>query len=310
MGCLKLSYSENEPTLFLSANNFGVDGKERGSWLDFGARMYDPTIARWMSVDPLSELSRRWSPYTFVYNNPMVFVDPDGMFGDYYTEQGKYLGSDGIDDQKVYTADKATTTTTKDAKGNETTTTTFDNSKEIGKVSDFVDMNGKTISSDETKKDLVGLAIYLRNEEGIEGAQVKVEGGDRDAAKNKKVGGSSTSPHMAGVAADISVSGMANDALAIAAGNSGLFTGVIYYPNAGDTNGFGTHIEQKEGQLYWEKFTYNATVTNYQNLPAHVHVDNRNGTDVNRMRYAGDTSKDKTRQSGTYVPWVSNSQIK
>jgi len=28
---------------------------------DFGARNYDPTLGRWLSIDPLAELSRHWS---------------------------------------------------------------------------------------------------------------------------------------------------------------------------------------------------------------------------------------------------------
>jgi RHS repeat-associated protein len=67
------------------AYRFGFNGKEvdgevngEGNSIDFGARMLDTRLGRWLSVDPMKKGFPFESPFIFVSNNSLVYNDPTG----------------------------------------------------------------------------------------------------------------------------------------------------------------------------------------------------------------------------------------
>ncbi len=55
-----------------------ITGVGGGSY-DFGARIYDARLGRWLAVDPLFAKFPSESPYNFALNNPNYFIDEDGQ---------------------------------------------------------------------------------------------------------------------------------------------------------------------------------------------------------------------------------------
>ena len=70
---------------------YGFNGKENDGETgtqDYGMRIYNPAIARFLSVDPLTSKFAMLTPYQFASNTPILAVDLDGLEARVYTDLG------------------------------------------------------------------------------------------------------------------------------------------------------------------------------------------------------------------------------
>jgi RHS repeat-associated protein len=83
-----------------SKYRFGFNGKEKdnevkgeGNQQDYGMRIYDPRIGKFLSVDPLTKEYAMLTPYQFAENSPIFFIDLDGLEGQpWYLRENKSGG--------------------------------------------------------------------------------------------------------------------------------------------------------------------------------------------------------------------------
>ena len=119
MGCLKLAHNQKNETVLRCIWNREKQSKTHVNLYDYGARFYDPQIGRWMTQDPMIEAHQNYTPYAYVYNNPISFIDPFGLDSTYYSDKGKQLnqitGDGGQSNVKFATAGSTTTKLPSDA---------------------------------------------------------------------------------------------------------------------------------------------------------------------------------------------------
>jgi RHS repeat-associated protein len=99
----------------LDSYTFGFNGQEKdneikgtGNSLDFGERIYDSRLSRFLSVDGLSKKYPWYTPYQFAGNKPINAIDIDGL-EEFYTINGSLIGAGNPEDRrKLLCLDKST----------------------------------------------------------------------------------------------------------------------------------------------------------------------------------------------------------
>ncbi len=69
-------------TYQIAEYRYGYNGKEKDKetgYDDYGSRMYDANIGRFLSIDPKAGKYPSLSPYLYAANNPILMVDQDGQ---------------------------------------------------------------------------------------------------------------------------------------------------------------------------------------------------------------------------------------
>ena len=86
---------------------YRFNGKEQDcetGYYYYGARYHNPNLGRFLSVDPLADAFPSQSSYLYAYNNPVRYIDVNGMYGD-ESEANKQRGAainNGLDVGEVY----------------------------------------------------------------------------------------------------------------------------------------------------------------------------------------------------------------
>jgi RHS repeat-associated protein len=82
-------FAEDNDNKYLYNGKEFIDDYGLGCF-DYGARMYDAAIGRWHCLDPKADKYYSISPFAYVANNPLLYIDPNGEEIIIYSYSGEY----------------------------------------------------------------------------------------------------------------------------------------------------------------------------------------------------------------------------
>ena len=97
-GLINASDTQLQPYKYSSKE---LDRENGLDWYDFSARMYDPMLPMFTSVDPLSEKKPWNSPFVYCSSNPINRIDPYGM-ADFFNLKGDFIYNNDVKDGLKY----------------------------------------------------------------------------------------------------------------------------------------------------------------------------------------------------------------
>ena len=214
------------------------------------ARYYDPTIGRFLSIDPVGFMESGYNPgmfnrYSYAVNNPTNLTDPTGMCVDGVTCPAPAPIENSVN----------TVTTTTNSTGSETDTrTTTHMSSDLSNVS--IEQSGSIERLPQASLSGAVATVTPEMQERLfnfsdqQGTTVQVTSGVRTPAQNTRVGGSAGSSHLAtnnAHAADIKIGGQTPAQTADQALSSGQFNRVNEYNPSLPSyrGGNGVHVDLK-----------------------------------------------------------------
>lgn len=175
------------------------NGKElqdelRLGWIDYEARNYMPDLGRWMSPDPLTERVYEYTPYNYVVNNPIAFIDPTGQWFVFFFEEGEKG-----DKQREYIentlnkllGDQFSVGWETNSNGSRTLKL---NKKKGGGDKDKLSKAGQALVDAATDEDVISLINVTENDEGVNVGSFSLQKIDIDDVKRLSKGKGSDTP--------------------------------------------------------------------------------------------------------------------